>query len=66
MKVPITQVDRPLLGKLDPCRVSVGYSGGDQHALYMKVNDKNLTVITDTESLTRLRDELTKYLDIMK
>lgn len=63
MIVPITQVDRPLLGKLVPCRVSVGKGRGDQHALYMNVNGRNLTVITDTESLTRLRDELTKYLD---
>lgn len=62
MKVPITQLDFPALNLIDPCRVSVG-KGRNGHALYMKVNNKNLTVFTDTESLTRLRDELTKYLE---
>lgn len=65
MKVPLTQVDH-LTTSLDHCRVSVGYGGGNKHALFMKVNDRSVTAMTDTESLTRLRDELTKYLEIVK
>ncbi|MNE13887.1 hypothetical protein D3C80_1067380 [compost metagenome] len=61
MKVPITQVDH-LTTSLEQCRVSIG-KGGSGHALFMKVNDRSVTALTDTESLTRLRDELTKYLE---
>lgn len=62
MKVPMTQLDYPTLNQLEPCRVSVGKCRNG-HVLFMKVEEENLTVFTDTESLTRLRDELTKYLE---
>lgn len=62
MKVPITQVDH-LTTSLDQCRVSIGLGTFGHHALFMKVGDRSVTAITDTESLTRLRDELTKYLE---
>lgn len=61
MKVPMTVIDSPF-NQLEPCRVSVGVCHNG-HVLFMKVNDESVTVFTDTESLTRLRDELTKYLE---
>lgn len=61
MIVPITQVDH-LTTSPHQCRISVG-KGGSGYALFMKVNDRNVTALTDRESLTSLRDELTKYLD---
>lgn len=61
MKTAITQVDQ-LTTSPEKCRISVG-KGGSGHALFMKVNDQSVTAMTDIESLTRLRDALTEYLE---
>lgn len=61
MKVAITQVDQ-LTTSEHQCRVSIG-AGGGGHALFMKVGDRSVTALTDLESITRLRDALTEFLE---
>lgn len=61
MRVAITQVDQCTTSE-HQCRVSIG-AGGGGYALFMKVGDRSVTALTNLESLTRLRDELTKYLE---
>lgn len=61
MKVQIKDVYNQFDG-----RISVGPLGSFKHALFCKVPDHGQTIITDYESLRTLRDELSKYLNVVR